>query len=196
MDIDTYLAQRVRELRRARGLTLEQLGERSGVSRSTISQIERQQTSPTAAVLNKLADALGLSLAALFAGAAGAQAPEPLARRADQPVWTDPASGYTRRQLSPPGQASALELLELGFPAGARVVFEPPQQQASQAQQLWLLEGRMHIGLDEQHWELSAGDCLTLAPGRHRISYHNPGPQAARYLLALGRQADISQAFA
>ena len=92
MDVDAFLAARVRDLRRDRDLTLEQLAALSGVSRSMISLIERQETSPTAAVLNKLADALGISLPALFAGDARAADPDPVSRRADQPVWTDPAA--------------------------------------------------------------------------------------------------------
>ena len=59
MDINTRIAQRLRELRDARGYSLEALAERSGVSRSAISLIERGQSSPTAVVLDKLA--IGLS---------------------------------------------------------------------------------------------------------------------------------------
>ena len=67
MTIDELLSTRVRALRKQRGYTLEELAQRSGVSRSMISLIERGQTSATAAVLGKLAQALQVPLAALFA---------------------------------------------------------------------------------------------------------------------------------
>ena len=63
MDINTRIAQRLRELRDARGYSLEALAERSGVSRSAISLIERGQSSPTAVVLDKLAIGLSVALA-------------------------------------------------------------------------------------------------------------------------------------
>lgn len=191
MDIDTFLAQRVHDLRKARGLTLAELAEHSGVSRSMISLIERQETSPTAAVLNKLAGALGVSLPTLFAGGTQTDAPSPLARQADQPVWTDPASGYVRRHLSPVGVASPLELVEVNFPAGATVVFEQPVHPPGGAlgpaglqQQLWVLAGGMAVTLNDQTWHLATGDCLALAV-QGRIAFHNPHPVPARYLLAV-----------
>lgn len=192
MGIDTFLAERVHDLRRARGLTLEQLAQLSGVSRSMISLIERQETSPTAAVLDKLASAFGISMPALFAAAMGQGEPEPVSRRTDQPVWTDPASGYLRRQLSPQGVDSPIELVEVTFPAGASVVFDHPTRGASAWQQLWVLDGSMDIGLDRRTWHLAAGDCLAMEPGA-RITFHNPGGQTARYLLAVIRAASVSR---
>lgn len=191
MEIDAFLAGRVRDLRRARSLTLEQLAEASGVSRSMISLIERQETSPTAAILNKLADAFGLSLPALFAGESRRPDPEPVSRRADQPVWADPASGYVRRHLSPAGVASPIELVEVSFPAGQTLVFDNPVRAAGIQQQLWVLQGAMDITLNRKTWHLAAGDCLAMALGK-RVTFHNPKAQPARYVLALTSHAHVS----
>ncbi|WP_374510834.1 helix-turn-helix domain-containing protein [Niveibacterium sp.] len=188
MDFDAALSARVRALRKARGFTLDQLADLSGVSRSMISLIERQETSPTAAVLNKLADALGVSLPTLLAPDSPSPAPQPVARAADQPVWTDPGSGYVRRQLSPAGWPSPIELVELRFPAGQRVSFDNPTRSIAIHQQLWLLEGAMEITAGNQLWQLEAGDCLAMTLG-DRVVFHNPGKQDARYLLALSTSA-------
>lgn len=56
------LCQRVRELRRQQGWTLEQLAASCRVSRSMLSQIERGQANPTLAVANRIAGAFGMSL--------------------------------------------------------------------------------------------------------------------------------------
>ena len=188
MDVDALLSQRIRGLRKARALSLEQLAAASGVSRSMISLIERQETSPTAAVLNRLADAFGISLPTLLAPEVPSA--QPLARRADQPVWTDPASGYVRRQLSPVGFDSPLELVEVDFPAGETVVFEQAVRRIGIHQQIWVLAGCMQITLAEQSWPLSTGDCLALELG-DRVVFHNPGPHAARYVLALTHRSDF-----
>lgn len=192
MDVDALLAARIRALRKARGMTLEQLAEQSGVSRSMISLIERQETSPTAAVLNKLADALGVSLPTLLAVEPEGSPPVPLSLRAQQPVWTDPSSGYVRRHLSPVGVASPIELVEVTFPPGETVVFENPVRKLGIHQQLWLLQGVMDITLNERTWRLETGDCLAVELGA-RITFHNPAKKPARYVLALTGSTHLSQ---
>ena len=65
-DLNEQIAERVRTLRAGQALSLEALADKSGVSRSMISLIERGESSPTAAVLQKLATALNVTLQALF----------------------------------------------------------------------------------------------------------------------------------
>lgn len=117
-DLNQRIAERVRELRAAQGLSLDALASNCGVSRSMISLIERGESSPTAVVLEKLAAGLGVMLASLFdTPAAAAQAPSgPVARRDDQPQWQDPASGYLRRDVSPPGLPQPMQIVEVHFP--------------------------------------------------------------------------------
>src|SRR5215210_644533 len=59
------LGGRVRELRRRRGLTLEELAELSGVSRAMISKLERGEKNPTLLVAANLAEGLGVTLSQL-----------------------------------------------------------------------------------------------------------------------------------
>lgn len=187
MDINLLIARRVRELREAQGFSLDALAERSGVSRSNISLIERGQSSPTATVLDKLSSGLGVTVASLFedgrAGAAAA-APSPLARVAEQPVWTDPASGYVRRNVSPGSPRSPLQLVDVRFPAGQRVAFETSARDADVYQQVWMIEGQMELTVDGTPWLLEQGDCLSMRLNCP-IVYRNPGRSAARYLVAL-----------
>lgn len=186
MDINQHIAHRLRELREARGLTLAQLAERSGVSKSNISLIERGESSATATVLDKLSAALGVTLAALFEQPAS-EAPSPVARAQDQPVWTDPASGYLRRNLSP-GTYSPIQLVEVSFPPGQRVAYETTARAAEVQQQVWLIEGRIEVTVGATQWTLEAGDCLAMRLDQP-IAYHNPGDRPARYLVALVTQA-------
>lgn len=184
MDITARLARRVRELRATRGDSLDALAQRSGVSRSNISLIERGQSSPTAAVLDKLSAGLGVTLASLFdeSPSPTAAEPSPLARVAEQPVWADPASGYLRRNVSPP--ASPIQLVDVVFPAGARVAYETGEREAEVHQQVWMIEGAMELTVGDAQWRLEAGDCLAMRLDRP-IAYRNPGRKAARYLVAL-----------
>lgn len=57
---------RVRELRRERGWSLDELSQRTGVSKSHLSSVERGMKSPTIAIARKIAEVLGVSLDRLF----------------------------------------------------------------------------------------------------------------------------------
>jgi transcriptional regulator with XRE-family HTH domain len=184
MDVNARLALRIRELRDAQGFSLDALAERSGVSRSNISLIERGQSSPTATVLDKLAAGLGVTLASLFEDTqARAAEPSPLARVAEQPVWTDPASGYVRRNVSP-AVRSPLQLVDVVFPAGQRVAYDSTPRETDIQQQVWMIDGVMEISVGDQTWRLEPGDCLAMRLDRP-IVYRNPGRKPARYLVAL-----------
>jgi transcriptional regulator with XRE-family HTH domain len=184
MDINARIARRVRELRDAQGFSLDALAERSGVSRSNISLIERGQSSPTATVLDKLAAGLGVTLASLFEDAkAPAAEPSPVARVADQPLWTDPASGYVRRNLSP-AMRSPIQLVDVIFPAGRRVAYDAAVREVETHQQVWMIDGVMELEVGGAQWRLDAGDCLAMRLAGP-IVYRNPTRQPARYLVAL-----------
>ena len=192
MNIDHFISTRIRDLRKSRDLTLEQLAERSGVSRSMISLIERRATSPTAVVLNKLADALDVSLPGLFSQDNESVEHSPVSRFDTQTQWTDPASGYVRRHLSPVGTDSPIEMVEVTFPAGQSVTFNNPARGVVIHQQIWILEGRMDITVGDEYWHLESGDCLAVKLGE-RIVFRNPTKRQARYLLALTTTATNSR---
>jgi len=190
-DLSEQLAARIRTLRNRHGWTLDVLARRSEVSRSAISLIERAESSPTAAVLDRIAAAFGVTLSGLLAadgtgddGGAGTR----LHRAAAQPVWTDPASGYQRRSVSPPGGAAALQLIEVRFPPGARVVYDHALREPTLEQQVWMLEGEMDVTAGDATHRLAAGDCLSMrldAP----TGFHSPGAAPARYLVAIAAAA-------
>jgi transcriptional regulator with XRE-family HTH domain len=189
--LSSSLATTLHAARRARDLSAGALAERSGVSRAMIGKIERGAAQPTAALLGKLAGALGMTLSELVARAEGdADAGHGrLVRRADQPVWTDPGTGYRRRAVSPaPG--GPMELVEVHLPGGAEVAF-PPDTYAFVHHQIWLLEGRLdfHEGGTEDGTvhEMAPGDCLQLGPPVP-CRYVNPTAQECRYLVALTRR--------
>ena len=181
-DINGRIAARVRDLRSAGGLSLEALAQRSGVSRSMISLIERGESSATAVVLEKLAASLGVSLAALFEDTQAP--PSPVARRKTQTQWRDPASGYLRRNLSPPGMAAPLDLVEIELPPGARVAYESGVREVPLHQQVWVIEGSIELRLGKEQVRLDAGDCFAMRLDGP-TAYRNPGRRPARYLVAI-----------
>ncbi|NVM92701.1 transcriptional regulator with XRE-family HTH domain [Variovorax sp. SG517] len=176
------IAQRVRDLRAARGLSLDALATQCGVSRSMISLIERGESSPTAVVLEKLATGLGVSLASLFE--APTPAADPVSRLADQLQWRDPHSGYLRRNVSPSGFASPIQIVEVEFPPGARVAYETSAREPLIHQQVWVLDGVIELTLGDEQHRLATGDCLAMVLDRP-MSYHNPSRKSTRYAVVI-----------
>src|ERR687890_1423706 len=60
------IGPRIRALREAMALSLRDLAERSGVSAPMLSQVEREETSPTLAIAERIASGLGLRLSQLL----------------------------------------------------------------------------------------------------------------------------------
>jgi transcriptional regulator with XRE-family HTH domain len=181
---DQALGERLKTLRLAQAMTLDDLAQRASVSRAMISRIERGEASPTAQLLARLCGALGTTLSRFFA--TDEQPEQPLLRRGDQRVWRDPATGYLRRSVSPDGVGSPVDIVEVEFPPGASVVFGPQQFDDSVTQHLWLFEGRLTMTTGEDTHLMEAGDCLFM-----RLSdahaFHNPHGQPARYAVILNR---------
>jgi transcriptional regulator with XRE-family HTH domain len=183
--LNQRIAERVRELRAAQALSLDALASKSGVSRSMISLIERGESSPTAVVLEKLAAGLSVMLASLFDAPAAARAPSgPVARRDDQPQWQDPASGYLRRNVSPPGVPQPMQIVEVQFPPGGRVAFEAGVRDMRVHQQVWVLEGAIDVTLGVERHRLREGDCLAMQLDRPTM-FHNPARKPARYAVVI-----------
>ena len=176
------LAATLQSARLARDLSVNALADRSGVSRAMIGKIERGAVQPTAALLGRLAPALGLTLSELFARAED-RVPR-LTRAADQHVWTDPETGYRRRSVSPAN--GPIQLVDVELPAGASVSY-PADAYAFAHHQIWVLAGRLHFREGDVDHGLGPGDCLELgAPVP--CTYHNPTGALCRYVVALARR--------
>jgi transcriptional regulator with XRE-family HTH domain len=181
-DINARIAGRVRALRTDLGMTLDALAEKCHVSRSMISLVERGESSPTAVVLDKIANGLGVPLATLFDDASAAA--NPVSRRDDRTPWRDPQSGYVRRNISPANFPSPIQLVEVVLPAGARVAYENGARDVGIHQQVWVQEGSIEVTLGSVTYRLAEDDCLAMqldAP----TAYRNRTRRPARYLVII-----------
>ncbi|WP_150525544.1 helix-turn-helix domain-containing protein [Roseibium sediminis] len=181
MDVDGKLGRRIADLRQERGLTLDAVAASSGLSRATLSRIERGETSATAASLGQLAKAFSIPMAAFFGGAepeGNALLSAPL-----QPVWRDPETGFLRRSLSPAAAGYRGSLIEGEIPAGQTVAY-PDTPIAGLEHHLVLVSGQLEVTIGDEIHILSEGDCLrfSLYSGN---SYKALGDHPARYYLCV-----------
>lgn len=178
-DLDSRLAERLKSLRMERGWSLHDVAERSGISRATLSRLENATVSATAAVLGKLCAVHGLTLSRLMYLVE--QDFPPVLRRADQAVWEDRQTGFTRRSVSPPSEGLNGEALECRLEPGSRIAYEASPR-PNLEHHLIMLDGRLRVSADGTEHALSEGDCL-----RYRLTgpsaFRTPYDTGARYLL-------------
>jgi transcriptional regulator with XRE-family HTH domain len=179
--IERRIAQRLARLRAERGWSLDALAERTGISRPTLSRLERSELSPTAAMLGRLCTVYGWTLSRLMAEAE--TRPPNLVHAAGQPEWKDPESGYRRRAVSPPAPGLRGELVEVRIPPGASVSFDASPV-AGLEHHLWMLEGSLSLEVEGSLYRLRAGDCLRyVLAGPTR--FQSTGKREARYVVAM-----------
>ena len=184
--LEAGLASRIRAEREARGWSLAELAAHSGVSRAMISRIERAEASPTAALLGRLSGAFRLTVSALLARAeADAAGGGRVARAAAQTVWRDPATGYVRRAVSPPGATP--ELVRVELPPGATVPYPAFSYEHLAGQCVWVLEGRLDFREGATEHRLAAGDCLALGPPASCAFVNPSDTEVCTYVVALAR---------
>ena len=181
-DVNSRIAARVRDLRGRGGLSLEALAARCEVSRSMLSLIERGEASPTAVVLEKIATGLGVTLASLFDDP-GAK-PNPVSSAADRTTWKDPQSCYVRRNISPANYPSPIRIVEVRFPAGAKVAYENGARNSAVAQQIWVQDGAIEVTVGNVTHKLAADDCLAMQLDVP-ITFRNRTRKPARYIVVL-----------
>lgn len=179
--VDARLAARLGELRSERGWSLDELSRHSGVSRSTLSRLERGELSPTAALLGTLCTVYERTMSRLLMEVEAE--PPQLVPAARQPVWRDDASGFVRRSVSPPHTGLRAEIIEGTLDAGAAIAYENAPVPGVE-QHVWVLEGTVEITVDGIARTVRSGDCL-----RFRLTgpshFHCPGPEQVRYALVI-----------
>ena len=176
------LAHHVRHEREIRGWSQADLAARAGVSKAAISKIERDEMSPTAAILVRLAGAFDLTLAGLLLRAE--QAGPRLSRAADQPTWQDPETGYQRRQVfSRPDHP--VEIAQIELPVGQRVAF-PASSYARIRQAVWVQSGDLLVIEGADRHDLRPGDCLGFGPPA-AVTLANEGAVPCCYLVIISR---------
>jgi transcriptional regulator with XRE-family HTH domain len=182
--MERRIAAGIKKRREQLGISANDLAEKSGVSRAMVSKIERLEVSPTAALLGRLCNGLGITLSSLIASAETSAGP-PIARASDQPVWRDPDTGLLRTMVSPLNTGSRTEIVHVELPNGAEVKYDALHE-PHYDQHVLVLAGKLTMIFGEESYDLGAGDCV-----RSRFdvahTFANRGRSTVKYLVIIAR---------
>jgi transcriptional regulator with XRE-family HTH domain len=174
------LGRRIRELRQQQRLSLDALGERSSVSVSMISAVERGQKVPSILVMGQIATALGTSIGRLVDEE---RSPRVIVlRAAEQRVINDPA-GIERRSLSPVLPGVEFEMMRMTIAPHTDAGTFPPHRSGSR-EYLAVESGVLTLTLAGTDYVLETGDSI-YHDGDRPHGYRNDRDAACTYYLAM-----------
>jgi len=174
-ELGRRVAENLRQRRKARSMSLDDLARASGVSRAALSQIETCKSNPTVGVLWKIAVGLGIPFAELIGAPRSGAA---VLRRADSQVLRSSDGRFESRPLTPAGASPLVELYELRI--SARSTHRSEAHAPGTHEVVVVLTGQLRLAVDQEVYELAAGDSIAFAADRPH-AYENPAGSEARY---------------
>jgi len=182
--ISRHLGARVKHLRGARGWSLEALAAASGVSRSMLSQIEREQANPTLAVTLRIARAFGLTLGELLELPGAASAVTVI--RADDHAYHYRSDKDCRiRTLSPLNLEKDIEFYEIRLQPGGALRSAPHFEGTREF--LTLQKGSLRIESAGDAEELESGDSASYRADVPHALINTGKTEAVCFLIVIYR---------
>lgn len=164
---------KIKGLRVRLGLTQEELGDRTELSKGFISQLERNLTSPSIATLMDILEALGTNISDFFSEAS---ADKPVFTGEDMFVMNDEEGGYSIRWLVPNAQKNSLEPILVTLAPGGATDSQPPHEGEEFG---YVLAGAVVLHLGQSRHKVRKGDSFCFKPNFvHYIE--NTGKSEAR----------------
>jgi transcriptional regulator with XRE-family HTH domain len=180
VNLITLVGERIRARRHTLGWTLDELSERSGVSRRMLVNVEQGVTNASIATLLRLSEALGIGLPALVAPGDGA--PVEVSRAGSRPPLWSGTHGGEARLASGIQSPHTVELWDWTLGPGDAHASEPHVRGAREL--LAVTEGCVVLAVAGDETTLLAGDAASF-PGDLVHAYRNPGPGRARFALTV-----------
>lgn len=173
------MGERVQTLRTDRGLTLRELADRSDVSVSMLSSVERGEKAPTVLVLDRIASGLDVTLASLVAGP---DVERVIVRRAADQDRVDEPGGWQRTILTPVVPGVNFEWIRSALPPGCDAGSFPAYAAGSH-EFVAVASGALTLTVGERELTLSAGDSVYFAADTPH-AYANRGQTRCIYHVA------------
>lgn len=172
----------LQKMRLARGLTLEDLSRAAGVSKSMLSQIEREKANPTIAVAWRLSNALGVSIGELLSNEAKEVEAIRVLDPHETPTLSGEHTGYVLRILGPMELAGKFEWYELTLAPNGELISQPHDPGAME--HLTVLHGALEVEVEGNKRKLKLGGTARYHADRNH-AIRNLGKTEAKALMVV-----------
>ena len=171
--VNTYIGKKIRDLRNRNGLTLQELADRSELTKGFLSQLERGQVSPSVVTLWDLIECLGSTPSEFFQ-----EEEEQIVFSEQQYFEKIDEAGNSRQWIVPSAQKYQMEPMLVQLQPHSTLEEDKPHTGEEFG---YVLSGRIQLHLDEKTYIVRAGESFYYRAAKtHRIS--NPGGRPAKYL--------------
>lgn len=182
--INELVGRRVKKLRQDRGWSLEELADASGVSRSMLSEIERERANPTLTVAFRIARAFGMSLEDLVEGAGGGTAIRVIRAKDMAQVFRNDKLCQIRT-LSPLNLEKDVEFYEMRLKKGGSLTSQP--HFAGTREFLTIVTGEVRIDSGDGSESLAMGDSGTYRADLPHAIVNTGRSEAVVFLVVIYR---------
>lgn len=174
-DRETAVGERLREMRRSKGFSLQQAAQASGLSQSFLSLLERGRTGISIARLRRLLQVYGTTIAELLE--IPAERPDRVSRASHRRLIRNYFRGVTMEQLVEGRTLMDPQIFHIDPGAGSEGSYSHEGEEF-----IYVLEGSFEVSLEGgERYLLRPGDSLYY-PSTMEHSWRNPGPDIARVL--------------
>jgi transcriptional regulator with XRE-family HTH domain len=186
------IGARLREERERQGVSLSEIAGRVGVSKSLVSQIERDKVTPSVGTLWALVTQLGLTMGDVFPPGAEAPRPAPAGGRAATPETRAAItleSGVHWERLTPE-RDPLVEFLHVVYPVGATSCPEDSLMRHGGKEYGYVIGGRLGVRVGFDEYELGPGGSISFdSSSPHRLRAIGDQPAEAIWVV-VGRDGD------
>ena len=172
----------LQRLRLARGLTLEDLSRIAGVSKSMLSQIEREKANPTIAITWRLANALGVPISELLSSETREVEAIRVLEAHETPTLPGNHAGYVLRILGPMELAGKYEWYELTLAPGGELASQA--HDPGTCEHLTLINGAIEVEVGASKRKIKAGGTARYPADQTHV-LRNLGKAEAKALLVV-----------
>ncbi|MCE3602521.1 XRE family transcriptional regulator [Massilia sp. P8910] len=172
----------LQRMRLARGLTLEDLSRIAGVSKSMLSQIEREKANPTIAITWRLANALGVAIGELLSADTRPVETIRVVDAHETPTLPGAHAGYVLRILGPMDLAGKYEWYELTLAPGGELASQAHDPGTSE--HMTVLHGTMELEVGSDKKKIKLGGTARYPADQNHV-IRNAGKTEAKALLVV-----------
>lgn len=178
MRVGRPIGERLRHAREARQLTLAAVAERAQLTKSFLSRVERDETSPSVASLVRICEAIGIDPADVFATPTTV-----VMRAADRPLATLPGREVVDTLLTAPDERKLTVIETTTGPSGSggEELYSLP----SETEVCYVVDGALTLTIDSETFTLAAGDAVTFDGSVPHTWAAAPGHEVTRVIWIL-----------